>query len=479
MSADGNASDEHGSDSRRRARLALSAACAAGLALRLLVLGSKGFWLDEVRSIVAARAGLEALVSGAVERYHPPLFYLLMAPWLELAGTPFLLRLPSAVLGTLSLPGIYVLADDVAGRDVAITSVWLAALSPLLVWYSQELRSYALLIALATCATVALLRLLRRPYPLAWLLYAVSTTAALYTHYNTALLLLAHVFIVVALLASGRAGRDGALTWIAGLGAAILAFVPWTSTPAFHDFLGIFTSDQLYFAPLLKRSLAIDYSSALPVVFVLVVAATLLGCLAVWMLMRRHPGALTQMRGHRTLRAGSLGLYAVILVLSVIPRGYTAKRHILTVWPLVLVGFAWIWPWRREQRGILTAVLALSLVATLANVVAIPKPQWREAAEAVIARQTAGDVVLLSPPYMVQPFQYYADQLVPTASIGQAGPEATLASLSNRYSRLWLAFGTTDVDPDRPAVLGWLGKHARRLSVTELYRVQVELYRLR
>ena len=52
-----------------------------GLLLRLLLLGSKSFWLDESWSLMAAQGGLGDIWSGVADKMNPPGYYLLLMPW--------------------------------------------------------------------------------------------------------------------------------------------------------------------------------------------------------------------------------------------------------------------------------------------------------------------------------------------------------------------------------------------------------------
>ncbi|MBN1250198.1 MAG: glycosyltransferase family 39 protein, partial [Anaerolineae bacterium] len=375
-------------------------ACAIGFALRLLLLGSKTLWLDEVLSIRTARAGLDAWLAGSVGAYHPPLYYVLLGPWLEIASTPFLLRLPSAVIGTFCIPLSYRLAMRLSDRETATKSMWLVALSPLLIWYSQELRSYALLVMLSLLATVLLLEVLEHPTVTAWLGYCLSVVARLYLHYDAILLGPVHFLLAVGMLASSRTTLRKTLAWIVALVVAGLAFVPWLLTPSMQRFLAIVLSDQLYVLPLLERTVGFGHQLIVPVAALGILISLAGLTIGIWRLIRHRSRALTELRSHRLVQALTILLYVILLVLSVLPRGYTVKRHILVAWVPVLVGFAWIWSGLARRRLVWIAIVVLSVAASLTNIIAIPKPQWREVAQVINTGFRQGDVVLLSPSYM-------------------------------------------------------------------------------
>jgi hypothetical protein len=83
-----------------------------------------------------------------LEDKHPPAYYLLLHFWLELLqplnlrGNDAAVRLLGALLGVLTVWGMIVLVGRLSGRPVALLTGLLVALSPVLVWYSQEVRMF-------------------------------------------------------------------------------------------------------------------------------------------------------------------------------------------------------------------------------------------------------------------------------------------------------------------------------------------------
>jgi mannosyltransferase len=124
--------------------------------VRLASLTRWDFWFDELFGVELGRldwAGL--LAATAADQTNPPGFYLLVKGWMELGGTaPGWLRLLPflcALLGLLAMVRLVkILQLDLGSR---VTALALVALSPMLVFYSVELRAYALLFALGTAAT--------------------------------------------------------------------------------------------------------------------------------------------------------------------------------------------------------------------------------------------------------------------------------------------------------------------------------------
>ena len=150
----------------------------------------------------------------------------LLRGWRELAGeTEFGLRALSAYVGVLTVAVVFTLARGVtrlaplatqtASEDAdsalvtrysSLVALLLAAVSPVLVYYSQETRMYALLALLAALSTWALLVWLGgagRRWAVAYVLLAA---AGLYTHYFFPAVMAAQG--VVCLLYTSPSPRD-------------------------------------------------------------------------------------------------------------------------------------------------------------------------------------------------------------------------------------------------------------------------------
>ncbi len=124
------------------------------------------------------------------------------------------------------------------GAGVGAGAAFLAAVSPLAVYYSQEARMYGLLGLIAVASTDLLWSLLRRPRPLAGLLYALVVAAGLYTHYSFPFILVAHNLLVWgrwvgAGMAPAHKGASQGLPlrwWVALQALAVLLYLPWLPT---------------------------------------------------------------------------------------------------------------------------------------------------------------------------------------------------------------------------------------------------------
>lgn len=124
---------------------------AVAIVVRCWRLGYHSIWFDEAVSLRWASAKASFILEKTLtlaEDKHPPAYYLYLHYWrnlLELFGlgrNDIALRASGALLGVLGVIGLYLLARRLSGRGVARWAALFTALSPLLVWYSQELRMF-------------------------------------------------------------------------------------------------------------------------------------------------------------------------------------------------------------------------------------------------------------------------------------------------------------------------------------------------
>ncbi|MGH7742011.1 MAG: glycosyltransferase family 39 protein [Candidatus Eiseniibacteriota bacterium] len=110
-----------------------------------------------------------------LENVHGPLYSLVVHLWCAIAGgNEAALRAPSAWCGVATVPVLAWLAARWLGRETAGWAAWLAALSPFLVWYSQEARPYAMMILLVCVSSALMLELARLGTRRATVLYGAS-----------------------------------------------------------------------------------------------------------------------------------------------------------------------------------------------------------------------------------------------------------------------------------------------------------------
>ena len=163
-----------------------------GAALRFYAIGRQGFWFDEAYSeFLVRQAPIHML--GLIPHLEstPPLYYCVAWVWVRIFGFgPGGLKSLSAVCGTLTIPLVYAAALKLLpSRRAAIIVTALAACNPLLIWYSQEARAYAMLAMFSAASVLTFAYVRERPRRMAVVYWVITCVLALVTHYYAVILI--------------------------------------------------------------------------------------------------------------------------------------------------------------------------------------------------------------------------------------------------------------------------------------------------
>ncbi len=251
--------------------------------LRVFQLDTQSFWYDEAFSVYLARFDLGAITARTAADIQPPLYYFLLNVWMTLAGdSEFAVRFLSLIFGVLTIPLLYVTARRLfltpdpspktfarksfrRGEMSALFAAFLATLSGLYLWYSQEARMYTLITFLGLLASYALLRGLEGTKGNAgnrtwWLVFVGANIAAVYTHYFAFTLLAFQFLYAVYVMFTRRDWRTVIRNLFFVFLSILIAFLPWA--PLMLNRLG---EDVSYFRGDLKveealRHIGISFS---------------------------------------------------------------------------------------------------------------------------------------------------------------------------------------------------------------------------
>jgi 4-amino-4-deoxy-L-arabinose transferase-like glycosyltransferase len=163
------------------------------LLLRVLALTRKSFMPDEAFSVaivdMGSRPFWHALVASEANMAS---YYVLLRGWHQLGDSPSLVRGLSLVFAAATVPVIYSLGTSLFSRRAGVISALLLAANVFHITYSQQARSYSLLVLLVTCSSLFFARCIQKPRSGDHAWYIVTSAAALYTHFFAGLVSLAH-----------------------------------------------------------------------------------------------------------------------------------------------------------------------------------------------------------------------------------------------------------------------------------------------
>lgn len=402
--------------------LIVAAITAVGAWWRWKQLATQGMWLDEAFSVWMARLAVGDLFHWITRiDQHPPLYYLLLHSWMQVAGdTESGVRSLSVLLGAATVPAIYWLARRLLGVPSAIAAALLLAFAPFHVRFAQETRMYTLYTFNATLALVGLAYLItgdvRKRW---WALYIVFSALTLLSH-NTAVLFWVAVNVGVGAAAGVawlRKGRgDLALpsvrAWLIAQALILLLWLPWL--PSFVRQARAVDNEFWIQPPTAQTILGTLHTLvawyAAPT-DLWIWAAALVALLLAIVALRRRPALLVLL----------LLLVATPFVLEL---GVSLRRPIFydrtLIWttvPLYVLMAAGVRTWRGWHAApalVATAAISALLVANYMSLqnyyMSFRKEQWREAAAWLAERTQPGDMLIFNATWVQIPFDYYFDR---------------------------------------------------------------------
>jgi hypothetical protein len=437
--------------SHRTALTILAGLIVAGLVLRLAV--PRGIWLDEAISIHQARLSLHDLLRNLYfgDR-QPPLYHL--ALWLTIRAFghgEFAVRLPSLIAGTLIVPVLYELGRELYDRRTGLLAAGFAAISPMLIWYSQEVRMYEFATLFGLLALLMQLRAIRDPTSLPnWAGYILASAALLWSHYFGLALVVVQLLVFIGVLAyrrrAGEEVRALALGFAYSLAVLVMVAIPLlvfahhqyqVTTSAAGSPSG--TYDYLSFYSVLSNLAWSIWGYQPDAITVLLSALWPLFLLLSLVLLGRGGSRQTTALG-----AAAMALIGLLIIASVFDSTLFEVRNFLILVPLVMLLVArLITGWIRQPR--VRALVAAGIAATMLLGLADEQlndsnPRlfdFKTAIQDIKADAGPNALVLYQPRDMRYVLEYYAPELrrqglaQPIRAGTEASPVFVLASFQD------------------------------------------------
>ena len=361
--------------------------------IRFSTLDRQSFWSDEAVTALLVRMGAGEMLSTTAETEStPPLYYALAWAWAQGFGSGEIgLRSLSATAGVVAVPLAYAAGATWLDRRAGLVAAALVAVHPLLVWYAQEARAYALLMPLGLLSLWMLGRARARPSAGSTAAWAASAVALLATHYFALFLVLAEAGLLLLVGKGSRAARYA----VGGVAVAAAALAPLALAQRSRGSADYIADDALHarLANLGKQFL-VGRDAPLDQLLAVVVAGLVVAVAVVALRSRPSP------RSPRPLVVIALVALAAPVALALVGLDYVTTQNALVVAaPLVLVVAAAI---ARAgvvglcALGALTAI-GVFLVVAVALRPAYHRTDWRGAAAG--ATLGGGEIVVAAPDY--------------------------------------------------------------------------------
>ena len=346
-------------------------------ALRFYGLGHQGFWFDEANTALLVHLSPGKML-GLIPQTEstPPLYYCLAWVWARVFGYGEAgLRSLSALAGVLVVPVAYAATAKLISRRAGVIAAALTACNPFLIWYSQEARSYELLVLLTGVALLAFTYARAAPSRRTLAIWVLTCALALATHYYA---VLAIVPQAVWLLIEHRDKRPVRIA-VGAVLACGLALIPLalSQNATGHDRWIASTPLGPRLAQILPQFLI---GTGTP-------ARTPLKLLALALVLVALAGLATRARSAErrpALLAGSLAVGGLGLNLTLVAVGVDdlITRNVIAIWlpAAMLVAGGLAVPRARRIGAIATVALCAIGVTAAVGVAAdrsLQRPDWR------------------------------------------------------------------------------------------------------
>lgn len=195
--------------------------------LRFYRLDGASLWVDEILTwnMIRPDHGL-SMMQQVWDAIQSPLYLLIVWPLVRIQENEWMMRLPAAVVGVLSVPLFGILLGRILDRRAARLGTLLLAISPFHVWYSQEARGYSFLIFFVILMTLAYLEMIRKsPGPGPTVALALAGAGAVLSNMSGLFLLFGMGLGVLLLNRPRNMAHWG--YWALALGGAVLLSSPW------------------------------------------------------------------------------------------------------------------------------------------------------------------------------------------------------------------------------------------------------------
>lgn len=461
---------------------------AAALCVRVPFL-DYSFYGDEGFSILRDSA---KLITDTEDRFRP-LFFTLLYIWRQIGFEGELgLRLLPLIFGVLQIPLAYLVGRKLRDEQLGLLLAVLVAASPMLIEFSQELRMYSLVAAIALAQAYVLLLMLDKFTWWRWTTFVLIAVAGVYTH------LLYWLFLMGVALTFLRMRNQVSIfkSWGA-LAATVLLYLP--NVPNLMKFQESRGGEyHMHFVSAIPKLLAAftvgfnyfdlgeqgagravgtgDLISNLPLAVLALAAASVIIWKLVWLHGRTEERRLLWF-GHE--------LFTVPILLATIASAITGKyflqpKYLIFSLPFALLFLALAFDDIRNAHGRKTVAVLGAVIAVIALLhywkpeIHGRKEDWRTAAE-VLSTSVSDSTALVLLPGHYRLLSYYApgiekhwEQL--DVQSNSAATSERLAELAR--SRREIYYLRHDVvqnlrDPDDELV-SELNKSGKTLSVTQL-----------
>jgi mannosyltransferase len=201
----------------------------SAVALRIFDIDAKNMWFDEIYSWKISNGSIVKIISETAGDIHPPLFYIVLKCWTFIFSDSIIsMRMLSVILSIISMFVLYFITSKLLPNEIQrLLVLLLFALSPLNIFYSQEVRMLNLNLLLTLTSVYFFIRYFSTPKGIFGALYCITVTLSLYTHYFALFILIAQLIYAGLIYLTDKNSRDRLRPFFKYPAFAFAMFIPW------------------------------------------------------------------------------------------------------------------------------------------------------------------------------------------------------------------------------------------------------------
>lgn len=393
------------------------------LAISFYTLTRQSIRLDEAQSLWVAAKTIPGILAYISMDVHVPLYELILHSWLQIFGINIIwARILSYIFFIASLPVLYFVSRQATSKTIALLTVMLYSLSPFIVWYSFEARMYTLFTLVTCISHYFFLKIIKTNGQRGEVGYFFSTLLGLFTHYFFTLLILSQIVYLFIWIQDKKSEQ-----WVIfeeykpkellknifiPLFLAGLFFVPWG---IYFIIQGAAAATQPLIPPssvynLLQTVINFLFGFQSATVQTLLIALWPLSVIPIFFIFSKRKAEIP-FNNIKYFIVVTLFPIILVFVISFIKPVFLIRYLIFTA-PSFFIIFSWIlFQLSRQISQALLVLFAFIMLGFLffqnASNATPVKEDYRGAANYISKKASAGDVIAISSPFTIYPFEYY------------------------------------------------------------------------
>jgi uncharacterized membrane protein len=365
--------------------------------------------LDEAQSIWQVSHSILEILDIVGRDVHVPLYHIILHFWQGIFNNSIIsARYLSLLISIISIPFVYILASKLYTKRIALMTTIIFILSPFINWYANEARMYSLLLLLAALNSIFFIDILQKDNKKSWIGFIITAILGIYTHYFYWLFLTATALFY--LVSYKQFNKTLFPKFIISAVIILLSIAPWIyyvislgsaantkpvlQSPTSIDFFNIFSQYIFGFQTDFINSIIL---SSWPIIVIIIFTSlqrkfkySVLTTFVIFQIL--IPIGLAFILSYlrpiflsRYLIVSSLFLY--LYLIYIINTYFSRQMKILYLGVIVIIG--------------------ISLLLQIFSPYTPVKENFEDIANYLTVKASARDVIVLSAPFTIYPFEYY------------------------------------------------------------------------